>query len=112
MTVQKVEPKLVFANERTFVKWLHMAVLLSSISIGVLAFSAKNSRAQEFALILLPLAFIFIVYATITYIWRSRLIKDRDVSRWDDPYGPVFLTISLIIALTIQFGLKLLDLLK
>ena len=39
---QKAEPKLYFANERTFIKWLHMAVILSSISIGVLAFSGKE----------------------------------------------------------------------
>ena len=43
ITVQKIEPKLFFANERTFIKWLHMAVILTSISIGVLAFSSATS---------------------------------------------------------------------
>ena len=41
ITQQKEEPKIFFANERTFIKWLQMAVVLSSISIGVLAFSKK-----------------------------------------------------------------------
>lgn len=44
ITAQKVEPKLFFANERTFIKWLHMAVILTSISIGVLAFSSSTSK--------------------------------------------------------------------
>jgi SPX domain protein involved in polyphosphate accumulation len=44
ITFQKVEPKLIFAAERTFISWLHMAVMLSSISIGVLAFSGENSK--------------------------------------------------------------------
>lgn len=41
---QKVEPKLFLANERTYVKWLHMAVILSSASTGVLAFTASDSK--------------------------------------------------------------------
>ena len=40
----QVEPKLFFANERTFISWLHMSVILSSISIGVLAFTGDNSE--------------------------------------------------------------------
>lgn len=46
ITAQKIEPKLFFANERTFIKWLHMAVILTSISIGVLAFSSNTSKFQ------------------------------------------------------------------
>ena len=38
----QMEPKVFFANERTFISWLSMAVNLSSISIGVLAFSSRN----------------------------------------------------------------------
>lgn len=41
---QKVEPKLFLANERTYVKWLHMAVILSSASTGVLAFTTSDSK--------------------------------------------------------------------
>jgi hypothetical protein len=44
VTPQKVEPKLFLANERTFMKWLHMAVILSSASTGVLAFTARESK--------------------------------------------------------------------
>lgn len=43
-TTQKVEPKLIFANERTFIKWLHMAVIMASASIGVLAFAKRDSK--------------------------------------------------------------------
>lgn len=28
------------------------------------------------------------------------------VNRWDDPYGPVILTIFLILTLSVQFALK------
>jgi hypothetical protein len=33
----KIEPKVFFANERTFLAWLHMAVTLASISIAIIA---------------------------------------------------------------------------
>jgi hypothetical protein len=33
----KVEPKVFFANERTFLAWLNMAVTLSSISMAIVA---------------------------------------------------------------------------
>ena len=106
ITAQKVEPKLFFANERTFIKWLHMAVILTSISIGILAFSASDSQSHVYAVILLPVSLLFVLYAIVTYVWRSRLIRTRSSDRWDDPVGPVVLTVLLIIALVIQYLLK------
>ena len=52
-----------FANERTFISWLSMAVNLASISIGIIAFSKKDSKGYLFALSLLPVALMFICYA-------------------------------------------------
>lgn len=104
---QKVEPKLFFANERTFMKWLHMAVLLASTSIGVLAFTPADSQAQFFALLLLPIALIFTIYPVWTYLWRSNKIRNRDLNRWDDPYGPILITCLLIVALVVEFSLKI-----
>ena len=39
-----MEPKLFFANERTFIKWLEMAVIISTIAIGILAFSNNTGN--------------------------------------------------------------------
>ena len=36
----KIEPKTFFANERTFLAWLHMAVTIGSISAALLGFAA------------------------------------------------------------------------
>ena len=107
ITRQKVEPKLFFANERTFMKWLHMAVVLSSISTAVLAFSKKNSTAQYYALTLLPISLVFIGYALRTYMVRGAKIRGRLDVRWDDPVGPLVLTTLLIAALSVQFLLQL-----
>ena len=106
VTPQKVEPKLFLANERTFMKWLHMAVIMSSASVGVLAFTARESSSQLYAMLLLPIALIFILYPLFVYMWRNGQIRGRDASRWDDPWGPIIITTLLIFALCIQFGLK------
>jgi hypothetical protein len=65
-----------------------------------------SGSSQIYALLLLPVALIFIVYPLMIYIWRNGQIRGREASRWDDPWGPVMITILLIFALCIQFGLK------
>lgn len=110
MNTQKVEPKLFFANERTFISWLQMAVVLSASAVGILAFTSETGgRAELFALMILPVALLFIVYAVSTYLWRLSMIKEREAERWDDPFGPVLLTVIVIIALVMQFFIKLFD---
>ena len=104
---QKVEPKLFFANERTFLKWLKMSVLLSGISTAVLAFTKKNSQASYYAMCLLPIALIFVYYGLRTFLWRRELIQNRADRRWDDPTGPILLTSLLILSLSVMFVLKL-----
>ena len=39
-TPMRIEPKTFFANERTFLAWLHMAVTLGSISAALLGFAS------------------------------------------------------------------------
>ena len=41
-----MEPKQFFANERTYIHWLHMAVHISAIASAVLAFSVTDSLAE------------------------------------------------------------------
>jgi len=103
VVIQKVEPKLLFANERTFIKWLHMAVTISSVAIGILAFTSRENDAQVYALLLMPVALLFVIYAINTFLWRVEKIRTRNPLRWDDPMGPVILTLCLVVALTIQF---------
>ncbi len=76
-----MEPKLFFANERTFISWLQMAVMMSSISIGVLAFSSSDGNAALLAMLIMPVSLLFVVYALRTYLIRSEKIKTRDANR-------------------------------
>lgn len=107
---QKVEPKVFFANERTFLSWLNMAVFMSSMSIAVMAFASNNASSIAFALILMPMALLFIGYALNTYLNRGTKISNRNAERWDDPFGPPLLAGLLAIALTAIFIVKIVQL--
>ena len=112
MAQQKVEPKLFFANERTFIHWLNMAVTISSLGAAVLAFSPEDTVSELYGIILMPVSLLFALYALNTYITRSAKIRTREPTRWDDPLGPVLLGSIFTLALTAQFLIKLAHVLK
>ena len=64
-----VDPKVFFANERTFLKWLHTSVTLGSVATGLLGVSGAFGNAGSFApvrvvgILLLVLAIAFCVHA-------------------------------------------------
>ena len=43
----RIEPKTFFANERTFLTWLHMAVTIGTIAAALLGFSGSAQRAEK-----------------------------------------------------------------
>lgn len=108
-SVQKIEPKVFFANERTYLHWLHHGVILSSIASGILSFSKDTGESWGtwYALALLPISLGFCIYALHIFIWRADRIKSRIPGRWDDPIGPVFLAGSVAVVLTVNFLVKL-----
>eukprot|EP01039_Chlorochromonas_danica_P011957 gene11957-13547_t len=58
----KIEPKVFFANERTFLAWLHMSITLASISIAIIAFEEAKSFCQMYGVLLMPVAISFCAY--------------------------------------------------
>mmetsp|Transcript_7106 Transcript_7106/g.8229 ORF Transcript_7106/g.8229 Transcript_7106/m.8229 type:complete len:732 (-) Transcript_7106:369-2564(-) len=111
---QKVEPKMFFANERTFLHWLHYAVVLSSIAAAVLSMSEDpaDEWRQWYAMSLLPISLFFCLYALHIFLWRQEQIKNRIPSRWDDPIGPILLGSVMVLVLTGNFFTQLYELLK
>jgi uncharacterized membrane protein YidH (DUF202 family) len=109
-SVQKIEPKVFFANERTFLHWLHHGIILASVASGILAFSKEGEEqlwAHWYAMSILALALAFCMYALHIFLWRAERIKTRIPGRWDDPRGPLILGGALAIVLFINFVVKL-----
>jgi len=104
----KVEPKVFFANERTFLAWMHLSVMLAGASIAILAFAEdQNPFSQIYGVILLPVAIAFIVYAMYQYAHRAHMIRNRMPGPYDDTTGPTVLGVMLMLSILAQFSLKL-----
>jgi SPX domain protein involved in polyphosphate accumulation/uncharacterized membrane protein YidH (DUF202 family) len=102
----RIEPKTYFANERTFLSWLHMAVTLGSV--GGFKFTLDKNRTdcegQEYHWVpytgaaLVGVAIVFIIYALRLYMWRGSMIRERRMGPFDDRFGPFFLALVLFVA--------------
>ena len=108
-SVQKIEPKVFFANERTFLHWLHHGVILSTIATGILSFSEETGTTwgEFYALLLLVLSLFYCIYALYTFLWRADRIKTRIPGRWDDNVGPILLGGALALVLATNFAIKI-----
>uniref|UniRef100_A0A7S2V667 DUF202 domain-containing protein n=1 Tax=Fibrocapsa japonica TaxID=94617 RepID=A0A7S2V667_9STRA len=105
----KIEPKVFFANERTFLAWLHMSVTLASISIAIIAFAEHNEWSQVYGLLILPVAILFCMYALYNFLRRSSMIRRRDPGPYDDALGPSFLALILMVSIILNFSVKIYD---
>eukprot|EP00923_Selenidium_pygospionis_P030074 GHVN01053444.1.p1 GENE.GHVN01053444.1~~GHVN01053444.1.p1 ORF type:complete len:847 (+),score=140.02 GHVN01053444.1:1193-3733(+) len=94
----RVEPKAFFANERTLLQWMNIAVLISTIGITLLNFGTPISRVG--GLILSPIAIFFLVYSFNVYLNRARKLENKDVMGYHDRIGPTILVVSLVFALS------------
>mmetsp|Transcript_19006 Transcript_19006/g.53990 ORF Transcript_19006/g.53990 Transcript_19006/m.53990 type:complete len:208 (-) Transcript_19006:200-823(-) len=104
----KVEPKVFFANERTFLAWLHISIILAGGSIAILAFAdEQNAGSQLYGVILLPVALAFIVYAMHQYTRRAYMIRNKHPGPYEDTVGPTVLGVMLMMSIVAQFAIKL-----
>ncbi|KAF9782361.1 hypothetical protein BJ322DRAFT_1009529 [Thelephora terrestris] len=100
----RVEPKVFFANERTFLSWLHFTVVLGGLAVGLLNFGDKVGKisASMFSIVAIGV----MLYALFTYHWRAAAIRRGGKQQYDDRIGPTILCIALLIAIVINFVLR------
>lgn len=121
----RIEPKTFFANERTFLSWLSIAVLVMFMGLSLLGghklgggsvsedkqHSSQESRAIGAAHIsgalISPISILLLVYALLVYRRRSTQILRRETVRYDDQKGPILITVLLIIVLVMAYGFSL-----
>ncbi len=103
----KVEPKVWLANQRTFVKWQHITILLTTLSLGLYnAAGPENSIGRGLGVAYTIIAVCCGFWGWAVYMYRSSLIKKRSPKDFDMRIGPIVICISLMIALVVNFGIK------
>eukprot|EP00536_Pseudo-nitzschia_multiseries_P009947 jgi/Psemu1/202089/e_gw1.290.91.1 len=104
----KVEPKVFFANERTFLAWMHVSIILAGASVAILSLSDySNIGKQLYGLIMLPVAVAFLVYAMYQFIRRGYMLRHKLPGPYEDTVGPTVLGIMLMVSITAQFAIKI-----
>ena len=99
----RVEPKVFFANERTFLSWLHFSIFLGGISTALLGLGATAAKISGY--LFATISGLFAVYALWLYHWRAKKIRNRDPGPYDDLFGPTILAIVFITAMIINVAL-------
>ncbi|KAG8905266.1 vacuolar transporter chaperone [Tulasnella sp. 403] len=100
----RVEPKVFFANERTFLSWLHFTVVLGGLAVGLLNFGDKVGKIS--AAMFSAVAIGIMIYALYIYHWRAAAIRKRGSGPYDDRLGPTLLCIALLVAIVVNFILR------
>ncbi|EAU83183.1 hypothetical protein CC1G_07865 [Coprinopsis cinerea okayama7 len=108
-TSVKVEGKVWFANERTWISWLNQAMLLAALSVAL--FNASNDDiARNFALVYAGISVCTIIYGYAIYQHRITMIRRRDPGHFDALLGPVLLSVALFFAVLSNFIIRVREL--
>ncbi|KAK2762846.1 vacuolar transporter chaperone [Arachnomyces sp. PD_36] len=104
----RVEPKVYFAAERTFLSWLEFSIILGSIAAALLNLG-KDTIALASSWAFTILACLALLYSLVLYMWRvEKIRKRRDVRRiYHEKWGPSILCVGMVVAFLVNAGLRL-----
>jgi len=104
----KVETKVWLANERTFIKWMHVSTLMAALSLALYNGAADigNGLAMNFGAVYVFLSVAAAIWAYFIYLHRSHEIRNRSPKHMDDRIGPIIIGVALIFALIANFVFK------
>ena len=100
----RVEPKVFFATERTFLSWLEFSILLGSIAATLLNFGDGLSHYSAWGFTFLAIASL--LYSLGMYLWRVRMIRRRRTGGYHDWFGPSVLCAGLLVAVVVSFVVR------
>lgn len=103
----RVEGKVWLANQRTFIKWQHVSVLLASLSLGLFNAAGPENRVGKILGIVYTCIAVFAGgWGYWVYMWRMSLIQGRSGRDFDRVLGPCVVCVGLIVALILNFVFK------
>ncbi|KIP04473.1 hypothetical protein PHLGIDRAFT_31341 [Phlebiopsis gigantea 11061_1 CR5-6] len=105
----RIEPKVYFATERTFLKWLHFAIYIGTIATTLLNFiPPEDTVGLVSAGLFTFVALAAIAYSAIIFVYRAYSIRHRLAEgMYYDKYGPTLLAFFLLAAILVNIGLRL-----
>ncbi|KAI2613677.1 SPX-domain-containing protein [Hypoxylon fragiforme] len=103
----RVEPKVYFAAERTYLSWLEFSIYIGTIAVTLLNFGSKPTTLSFVVSgIFTLLAIMSLCYSVGIYLYRSRGIRQRRIIKYYDRIGPTFLCAALFVGVVLNFAFE------
>ncbi|KAL7799836.1 SPX domain-containing protein [Trichoderma ceciliae] len=102
----KVEPKVWLANERTFLKWQHIAILQGTLALALYSAAGDNAIAQWIGIAYIAIAGFAGIWGYSILRIRRNMILERSGKDFDNMVGPIIISVAMVIALVINFVLQ------
>ncbi|KAF7918082.1 hypothetical protein BELL_0039g00130 [Botrytis elliptica] len=99
----RVEPKVYFAAERTFLTWLEFSIYIGTIAATLVNFGTKPTAVSFIAAgFFSVVAIMSLAYSVGMYLYRSNSIRERRNIKYYDAWGPSILCASLFAAVVVN----------
>ncbi|EJD06644.1 uncharacterized protein FOMMEDRAFT_102494 [Fomitiporia mediterranea MF3/22] len=102
----KVEGKVWFANERTWIAYVNVGVLVGTLALALFN-ASEDAIARNFAYIYALISVGVLVYGWVVYQKRITMIRKRDPGHFDQIAGPVIIATFLFFAVLANFIIRL-----
>ena len=99
----QIEPKVWLANERTFLRWQHICVLLGSLAISLYTVAGKGTLAEWMGIGYILIAVFAGCWGYYTLHWRREMILQRSGKDFDSMIGPLIISGALMLSLVLNF---------
>ncbi|KAH3899066.1 Vtc4p SCDLUD_004489 [Saccharomycodes ludwigii] len=97
----RVEPKVYFATERTFLSWLSIALIIGAISTTMLTYGTETTMVASIGFFFTALAVI--LYSAFVYCTRVVNIRLKRAVDYEDKFGPRLVCGCLVISILFSY---------
>ncbi|KAJ9098115.1 hypothetical protein QFC21_004444 [Naganishia friedmannii] len=105
-TPVKVEAKVWFANERTWISYLSTSILMSTMSLAL--YNASHDKITTyFAYVYALISIAILIYGYVIFQKRLTMISARDAAQFDQLWGPLLICAAMFIAILTNFIVRL-----
>lgn len=115
----RVEAKVWFANERTWISWLRVSILIGSFALALFNSDTffKNHHSDKsqylssgsikaFGAVYAGIAILTLLWGLYSYQRRVTMIKTKYPGNFDDLVGPPLICAALFIAVLLNFIIR------
>lgn len=103
----RIEPKVYFAAERTFLSWLSIGMILGATATTLLNYGNRSALVASIGFFVT--AVFTMSYAVFKYVRRTLAIRERKTTEYADKFGPNMICVFIAASTFATFLFKFLE---